>query len=111
MKWESLVPPEMSATLQSNDDAVDPMELIRADVASLYGQISSEDPSQDLYGGLPAIAMALVSGNLSESHCERTISCANDIMTAGRTLLKTEELEMVVVLRMNKNYMEEARQR
>ena len=34
------------------------------------------------------------------------ISCANSVMTEGNTLLKDAELEMLVVLRMNRRFME-----
>ena len=33
------------------------------------------------------------------------MSCANDVLTEGNTLLSDEELEMLVVLRMNRKFM------
>ena len=42
----------------------------------------------------------------AESFCERVLtSCANDVLTEGNTLLSDEELEMLVVLRMNREFM------
>ncbi len=41
----------------------------------------------------------------AESFCERVISCANVVMPDGRTLLAYDELEMVVMQRMNKDFM------
>ena len=41
----------------------------------------------------------------AESFCERVLSCANDVLTEGNTLLSDEELEMLVVLRMNRKFM------
>ena len=37
--------------------------------------------------------------------CERVLSCANDVITDGNTLLSDEEIEMLVVLRMNREFM------
>ena len=42
----------------------------------------------------------------SESVCERVLSQANCVMTTGNTLLSDDELEMLVVLRMNREFME-----
>ena len=37
---------------------------------------------------------------------ERVLSCANNVLTEGNSLLSDEELEMLVVLRMNRKFME-----
>ena len=42
----------------------------------------------------------------AESFCERVLSQANLVMTDGNTLLSDEELEMIVILRMNREFME-----
>ena len=42
----------------------------------------------------------------AESYCERILSCANNVITNGNTLLSDEELEMLVVLRMNREFMQ-----
>ena len=41
----------------------------------------------------------------SLSFCERVLSCANDVLTEGNTLLGDEELEMLIILRMNREFM------
>ena len=41
----------------------------------------------------------------AESFCERVLSCANDVLIEGNTLLSNEELEMLVILRMNCDFM------
>ena len=41
----------------------------------------------------------------AESYCERVLSCANNVVTKGNTLLSDEEVEMLVVLRMNRDFM------
>ena len=57
-------------------------------------------------GPLPAMARRYVGANLAESFCERIISCANQVMTKGNTLLDDDELQMIVMLRMNRPFME-----
>ena len=42
----------------------------------------------------------------AESYCERVISCANNVMNKGNTLLNDVELEQLVVLRMNCEFMQ-----
>ena len=86
---------------------VDSLELMAADITKVYGRKSKDQQWQ----GLERIAMSLVGGNLAESHCERTISAANLIMSDGRTLLGDDILEKLCVLRMNRGYMEEAKRR
>lgn len=46
----------------------------------------------------------------AESYCERVLSCSYNVLTEGNTLLKDEELEMIVVLRMNCEFMQFMRQ-
>ena len=42
---------------------------------------------------------------LAESFCERILSQGNLVLVDGNTLLSDEELEMIVVLRMNRAFM------
>ena len=42
----------------------------------------------------------------AEFFCERALTHANLVMTEGNTLLSDAELKMLVVLRMNRDYME-----
>ena len=48
---------------------------------------------------------AYCGDNMASSFCERINSVAKQVLTEGRTLLSEEELEMVVVLRVNKKFM------
>ena len=43
------------------------------------------------------------------SYCERCNSIAKDVMTDAHTLMDEEALEMLVVLRMNRTFMEHMR--
>ena len=47
----------------------------------------------------------------AESFCERVLRCAGHVLTDGNTLLSDEELEMLVILRMNRKFMEFMRER
>ena len=51
------------------------------------------------------MAMRFLGSNLSEAFCEQVIAAANNIMTEGRTLLGEDYLEMLCVLRMNRDFM------
>jgi len=42
----------------------------------------------------------------AESFCERILSDANDVCHEGNMLLDTEEINMLVVLRMNREFIE-----
>jgi len=42
----------------------------------------------------------------AESFCERVLRCAGHVLTEGNTLLDDAELQMLVVLRMNRKFME-----
>ena len=43
---------------------------------------------------------------MAESFCERVISAANLVVNDGNTLLSDRHVEMVTILRMNRNFME-----
>jgi hypothetical protein len=86
--------------------APDMLELMGMNVSSLY-QGLDEGGSQ--FGHLPAMA-SCAKGQIgalnAESFCERCLSCANLIVTDGNTILLDEEVMMLVVLRMNVDFME-----
>ena len=68
------------------------------------------DPLQFRYGFLPEMARGWVGKLNSESYSERCISIANDVVTDGNTMLGSEEIEMVCVLRMNREFMKYMRE-
>ena len=45
----------------------------------------------------------------AKSFCERILSCANDVCSEDNTGLGCEEINMLVVLRMNREFMESLR--
>ena len=90
-------------------DEPDPVkDLMPLNVGRVYMDLIKKDTTQSSYGLIPLMASCSVGqlGALNaESFCERILSCANIIMTEGNTLLSDEELEMLVVLRINKDFM------
>jgi hypothetical protein len=46
----------------------------------------------------------------AESVCERILPEANDVCHDGNTLLDTEEINMLVVLRMNREFIQQKRE-
>ena len=82
-------------------------DLMPIDIGKLYTQLDALDRGQ--LGWIPVMASSSVGqlGALSaESYCERILSCANNVVVSGNTLLGDAELEMLVVLRMNKEFMQ-----
>ncbi len=83
------------------------------DIGPLYDKITREDQDRRRFGYLPLMA-SCSDGELgalnAESYAERIISCANLILDDGNTLLGDQELEMLVVLRMNRSFMLHMRQ-
>jgi hypothetical protein len=92
------------------DGALDLTEdLMHLDIGKLYTTIEALDPGRAQLGWIPAMASSSVGqlGALSaESYCERVLSCANNVVTKGNSLLSDDELEMIVVLRMNREFMQ-----
>ena len=57
-----------------------------------------------MFGYLPDLALAYIGANLASSFCERVNSAAKLIITHDRTVLGDRHLEMLCVLRMNKDF-------
>ena len=69
---------------------------------SVYGGESVRDAEVGSRGQLGAL--------MAESFCERILSCAKQVLHAERLSLKPEEYEKIVILRMNRAFMEYMRQ-
>eukprot|EP00664_Eupelagonemidae_sp_cell27_P000382 gene382-9428_t len=84
-------------------------DLMPLDIGQLMQSIQKSDPERKVYGWLPLMAScsyAQLGALNAESFCERILRCAGHVLTEGNTLLDDEELEMLVVLRMNRDFME-----
>jgi len=81
------------------------IERMALDIGPMYKELSISK----LVGLLPIMAGCSVGqlGALNaESLCERVLSFANNIVRTDNTLLDDVEVEMLVVLRMNRAFME-----
>ena len=76
-------------------------------MGKLYLKLEASDLERKVYGYLPRMAScsyAQLGALNAESFCERALSCANLVLTDGNTVLSDEELEMLVILRMNRKF-------
>lgn len=103
--WKSYFP-QHDIPSQGKPDLIN--NLMELPMGTLYKKLQQTDPHRLAYGWLPRMALCSrgqLGTLLAESFCERILSQANLVLTEGNTLLSHEELEMVVILRMNKKFM------
>ena len=84
-------------------------DLISCDITRILDKLVAEDPDRSKYGFLPLMSTGFkgsLGSLLASSFAERINSAANLILTDGNTLLSPAELSMIVVLRMNRRFME-----
>jgi hypothetical protein len=101
--------PELMEKKKMNSELDLVEDLMDLDMGVLYNHLEKVDTGRQLYGLIPKMACNSTGqlGALSaESYCERVLSCANNVVTTGNTLLSDEEVEMLVILRMNREFME-----
>ena len=75
----------------------------------VYQRLEKKDVSGEKYGLIPKMAIGSKGclGFLpASSFCERINSVAKDVMTDGHTVMKQDSLEKLVVLRMNRDFMQ-----
>ena len=87
----------------------DLMPLDCLDVGKGYAKVEETDKGRKLYGLIPLMASCSygqIGALCSESFNERILRCAGHVLTEGNTLLDDAELEMLVVLRMNRDFIE-----
>lgn len=99
-----------AAEKQIKLDLID--DLLPLDMGVLMRKLCKEPTSFENFGYIPLMAgcSPYQIGSLNaESFCERVISACNLVMTTGNTLLGNEELEMLVLLRINRQFMEHMR--
>mmetsp|Transcript_19043 Transcript_19043/g.39188 ORF Transcript_19043/g.39188 Transcript_19043/m.39188 type:complete len:154 (+) Transcript_19043:407-868(+) len=90
-------------------DRTEPFDITLDDYRKFpVGEVYLSLEKEGVYGHLPVMARAGAGsiGTLtSESYCERCFSAANIIMDDGNALLGKDSVEHLVILRMNKNFM------
>jgi len=106
--WQALFP---KAGLPEQD--LNEMHLMDLDVGPLFHEWSGDEDMKSKYGYLLLMmhCSPLQIGALAaESFCERMISIANMVCTKLNIKLSDEDVEMLVVLKMNKAFIEHCRQ-
>ena len=85
-------------------------DLWSADMSFVMKKFFLDDKEcADKYGHLPKMAMAskgMMGSVMASSFCERINSCANVVCTKNNSLLSDDEIDKVVTLRMNRDFME-----
>jgi hypothetical protein len=93
------------------DGKLDALDLVSLNVGPLYLKLEG---AFDKYGFLPVMArgsVASIGALPAESFCERCLSAGNLVMNKGNTLLPDGDVDMLVILRMNRHFMEYMRRR
>lgn len=88
-------------------------DLMPLDIGKLYKKIEADDKDRKKYGFSPLMASCSYRqlGALNaESYNERVNSVGKLVLTDGNTLLSDEEIEMLMVLRMNESFMRHMRE-
>ena len=94
---------------QASSQASGEADLMPLDVGQVYRKLTDTDRDRRLYGLIPLMASCSygqIGALNAESFCERVLRCAGHVLTEGNTLLSDEELEMLVILRMNRDFMQ-----
>ena len=84
-------------------------DLMNLNPAEVYKKLESSDPERSKYGLIPRMtsgSKGCISFLPAAAFCERVNSVAKDVMTDAYLLMKDDALEMMVVLRMNRKFME-----
>jgi hypothetical protein len=105
LQWQQLFPKLPWA----KNEVKFPFSLWDVDMGCVMKELIKQDPDKKRFGHLPMMAVASrgsIGGFLASSFCERINSCANLVLTDGNSLLSPDEINMLVTLRMNRNYMQ-----
>ena len=85
-------------------------DMLPLDIGPFYMALleKSDSGNHALFGSNPLMAISSqynIGALNAESFCERIISAGNLVMTDGNTLLDDDELEKLILLRINRNFM------
>ena len=79
----------------------------------VYKYIEKLDTDKQAYGWLPVMTSSSggqIGALCAESFCERILSASNEVCHDWSMLLDTEEINMLVVLRMNREFIQHVRE-
>lgn len=94
------------------NNVVDLNKLLFFDVGPVYLKLMKADKDKKLYGFLPLMAscgFGQIGALNAESHEERVISVSNCVLHPGNTSMNEFTIEMLVLLKMNRDFMEHMR--
>ena len=80
-------------------------DLLRVPLQQLIADIKKNDPMRERFGFLPYMAKTWLGRLMAESFSERMLSNANIVLNPGNMRLNPVEMEQLVVLRMNRDFM------
>ena len=92
---------------ENEDDLCLVRDLMGLDISKLYTRADGPDTLN--MHRMPMLARQRIGENMAASFCERMNSIAKDIMDDGHTLLDSNELECMVILRANREFMRKVR--
>ena len=93
-------------TDDKGEKKIDALKMIQIDMLPLYMKLSTHD----IYGVVAKVAMSVLGRNLSESFVERLFSATQLVLTEKASNMGREIMQMRTLLRMNKGFMEMAKQ-
>ena len=80
-------------------------DLLHVPLQQLIADIKKNDPMRERFGFLPYMAKTWLGRLMAESFSERMLSNANVVLNPGNMRLNPVEMEQLVVLRMNRDFM------
>lgn len=89
----------------TEDGGYDPIDLMLLDYGVAIKWLESKQNTKYELGLFPMMARMYLGNNLASSFVERMNSAAKLVMGTARTSLSPEELRMLVVLRINRDFM------
>ena len=87
-------------------------DLLHANMFKVYSDMLRSESLRlkkglsDKFGYLPMMAVSTLGALNAESFCERVLSCVKLVVSDLHVRLKAEEIHMLVMLRMNHEFME-----
>jgi len=109
LDWVEMFPDLKKTLEETGKDTIGPFDLMRVDMAKVYESFPKGE-----FGLIPDLACSSVGSIgacLSESFAERMFSVANDVSTKMNTRLSDDEIEKLVLLKINKEFMKYMREK
>ena len=106
---------QLDLVLPEGDGRIELMDLWNVHMGKVMNEIFIKaDENKELYGYLPQMAThsrGSIGAYTASSFAERINSAANLVLTNGNSLMNSEEINMLSVLRVNRGFMEYMRKK